>query len=92
MNADTIRGVAEIKQRGWFPKHQTLGEGGWGELHPLIDSWRKYLLFSSDQQEPLDEITARDDETAIAVFKGEFNWDAGFVVFEKIVKYREVEL
>lgn len=69
MNADTIRGIAEIRKNGWYRK--CLGEGGWGELYwaePSCESWSRYLLFIGDEPEAVEEITARDDETAIKAF------------------------
>ena len=70
MNSDTMQKIKEIKERGYWIQGATMGEGGWGEVYRFAANWNKYTLYNLDDhtEMPVEEITARDDETAIKAF------------------------
>lgn len=71
MNTDTLRAIEEIKKRGYWRQSQTLGEGGWRVVYSFASRWNRYTLYNLDDHTdmPVEEITARDDETAIKAFQ-----------------------
>ena len=95
MNASTISSIATIKKNGWYPQSQTLGEGGWSEIHwaiPDIEHWKRYMLFIENNLEPALEIKAKDDKTALSAFKSQFCLEAvAYQIVEKIVQLRTVK-
>ena len=70
MNSDTQRTVNEIKAKGYWRQGTAMGEGGWGTVYRFASHWNRYTLYNLDEhtEMPVDEITAKDDQTATKAF------------------------
>ena len=94
MNEDTQNAVNDIRERGWYASNQGLGNGGWPAVDEFAADWKQYVLVSPEVRDiphELMKITAKDDETAIAVFREHFN-TAGCRAYERVVTIRDIEL
>ena len=87
MDSTTKMEVNRILQQGYYREGQGLGEGGWSKIPT---DWKAYLLVSL--YEVIEQITAKDDETAVKAFKSLYHLDKyeWYEIVEKIVTYRTI--
>jgi hypothetical protein len=91
MNTDTSRSIKQIKERGYWRRGQTLGDGGWAEVYTFASDWKNYTLIDGSG-EVIERITAQDDKTAVKAFAELYHLEEipDYEILERIQHYRTV--
>lgn len=98
MDSTTEMQVNKILKEGYYRSSQTLGAGGWNKLHSTCSEWKKYVLFTSTEDDPffeeIEKIVAKSDTVAEEAFASLYHLDEfeDWEIQERIVEYRVVSM
>ncbi len=94
LSPDTLRTINEIRQRGYYVRSQTMGEGGWHAIAAEIKNWRSYWLSAADSNGDHfdDNITAISDKVAKSYFLTTYDLNAleFYSIHELTTSQREI--
>ncbi len=95
LSPDTLRSIKAIRERGYYVRSQTMGEGGWHAIAPEIKNWRSYWLSAADSNGDHfdDNITAINDKVAKSYFQTTYDLDAleFYSIHELTTSNREIQ-